>query len=200
MHGRGPAPAYTSDPFADGLPTLDGTRVGLRQPVAADVPDLFAIFGDAETLRYWSHGPLADLAAARAYYDGIVAGLERRDLFQWAVTVPADDRLIGTVTLVDWDRANRRAEIGFILHPSHWGRGLASDAVQTVLGWAFGPMGLHRVEADVEPPNTASLNLLERLGFEREGYFRDRWWTRERWTDSIMLGLLADDLRVGPSR
>lgn len=194
MRGRGPDPVDLPDPFSDGLPTLDGDRVRLRQPTEADVPDLFAIFGDAETLRYWSHGPLADLAAARVYYDGIVSGLATRALFQWAITEPDDDRLVGTVTLVDWDRANRRCEIGFILHPSHWGRGLASDAVRTVIRWARGVMELHRVEADVEPPNDASLRLLERLGFQREGHFRERWWTRSQWTDSVMLGLLTDDL------
>ena len=55
-------------------------------------------------------------------------------------------------------------------------------------------MEVHRVEADVEPPNAASLRLLERLEFEREGHFRQRWWTRGRWTDSVMLGLLTDQL------
>ena len=194
MRGRGPDPVSDADPFADGLPTLDGARVRLRPPREADVPDLFVVFGDAHALRYWSHGPLADLAAARRYYDGMVSGLADRALFQWAVTLPTEDRLVGTVTLADWDRANRRAEVGFILHPSRQGQGLASDAVRTALAWAFGPMGLHRVEADVEPPNAASLRLLERLGFQREGLFRERWWTRGRWTDSVMLDLLADDL------
>ena len=193
MHGRGPEPD-APDPFVDGLPALAGRAVRLRQPRESDVPALLAIFGDAETLRYWSHGPLADLAAARTYYDGIVSGLADRTLFQWAITAPDTDRLVGTVTLVDWDRANRRCEIGFILHPSAWGRGLASDAARTVIRWAREHMGLHRVEADVEPPNAASLKLLERLGFEREGHFRERWWTRGRWTDSVMLGLLTEDL------
>ena len=197
MRGRGPDSTAESDPFEGGLPVLHGRRVRLRPPVAADVPDLFSIFGDAETLRYWSHGPLADLAAAERYYQGMVSGLRDRALFQWAVTLPDEDRLVGTVTLVDWDRANRRAEIGFILHPSRQGRGLASDAVREVLTWAFGPMDLHRVEADVEPPNTASLRLLERVGFQREGLFRERWWTRGRWTDSVMLGLLAGDFPGG---
>lgn len=198
MRGRGPDLTHDADPFAGGLPVLDGDRVRLRQPREADVPDLFAVFGDAETLRYWSHGPLADLAAARRYYDGIVSGLADRALFQWAVTA-GDDRLVGTVTLVDWDRANRRAEIGFVLHPSQHGKGLAADAVRTVLAWAFGPMGLHRVEADVEPPNAPSLRLLERVGFQREGLFRERWWTRGRWADSVMLGLLADDFGASGS-
>ncbi len=194
MRGRGPSPDPGPDPFADGLPTLVGRAATLRQPRASDAPALFSIFGDAETLRYWSHGPLADLAAAQSYYDGIVQGLADRTLFQWAITADGDDHLVGTVTLVDWDRANRRCEIGFILNPSAWGRGLATDAVRTVIRWAREHMEIHRVEADVEPPNVASLKLLERLGFEREGYFRQRWWTRGRWTDSVMLGLLTDQL------
>ena len=193
MRGRGPAPPIENDPFTGGLPPLVGERVRLRPPREADLADLLAVFGDAETLRYWSHGPLADLAAARTYFEGIESGLRDRTLFQWAVTEPEADRLVGTVTLADWDRANRRAEIGFILHPDRWGRGLATDATRTVLRFGFGPMGLHRVEADVDPENHASLRLLERLGFEREGVCRQRWFTFGRWTDSVMLGLLADE-------
>ena len=192
MRGRGPDPG--PDPFADGLPTLDGRAVRLRQPRAGDVPDLLALFGDGDALRYWSHGPLADLDAARRYYDGILSGLADRQLFQWAVTVPPDDRLVGTVTLVDWDRAHRRAEIGFILLPSHQGRGLARDAVRTAARWGTGPMGLHRIEADVDPANAGSLRLLEAVGFRREGLFRERWFTFGSWKDSVMLGLLAADL------
>ena len=108
MRGRG-RDVSGPDPFAGGLPTLAGRAVALRQPRAADVPALFAIFGDAETLRYWSHGPLPNLDAARAYYDGIVSGLADRTLFQWAITA-ADDRLVGTVTLVNWDRATPKGQ------------------------------------------------------------------------------------------
>ncbi|MDT0632126.1 GNAT family N-acetyltransferase [Rubrivirga sp. S365] len=197
MRGRGPAPPPGPDPFADGLPPLDGDRVRLRAPRPADAADVLAVFGDAGHLRYWSHGPLADLDAARAYVDGIGAGWRERRLFQWAVTEPPDDRLVGTVTLVDWDREHRRAEVGFILHPAYAGRGLATDAVRTALRFAVGAMDLHRVEADVDPENAASLRLLERLGFRREGVLRERWFTFGTWKDSVVLGLLAADLAGG---
>lgn len=193
MRGRGPEAPIENDPFTDGLPTLDGARVRLRQPREGDLPDLLAVFGDAETLRYWSHGPLADLAAARTYFEGIESGLHDRTLFQWAVTEPDADRLVGTVTLCDWDRANCRAEVGFILHPGRQGRGLATDAVRAALRFGFGPMRLHRVEADVDPANEGSLRLLKRLGFEQEGLFRERWFTFGSWKDSAMFGLLAAD-------
>ncbi|MEO0558274.1 MAG: GNAT family protein [Bacteroidota bacterium] len=181
------------DPFAHGLPTVDGARLRLRHPRDPDAPDILAVFGDPQALRYWSHGPLADLEAARAYLADIDAGWRDRSLFQWGIADRETDRLIGTVTLTSWDRDNRHAEIGFILHPSRQGVGLASEAVRTVLTFGFGPMGLHRVEADVDPANEGSIRLLERIGFQREGTFRERWWVFETWKDSAMFGLLASD-------
>ncbi len=184
-----------ADPFAHGLPTLDGARVRLRTVRPSDDADLLAVFGDAAHLRFWSHGPLADLDAARRYRRGIEAGTRDRTLFQWAVTEPADDRLLGTVTLADWDRSNRRVEVGFILRPDAAGRGLATDAVRTALRFAVDVMNVHRVEADVDPDNAASARLLTGLGFVFEGRLRDRWFTFfGEWKDTAMYGLLAPDL------
>ena len=181
------------DPFTEGLPTLGSDRIALRQLGGEDVPALRLIFGDPEHLKYWSHGPLSDLEAARTYLDGISSGWRDRTLFQWGIEERGSRQVVGTVTLAGWDPGNRRAEIGFILHPSRLGRGLATEAVRTALRFAFGPMNLHRVEADVDPDNAGSLRLLERLGFQREGYLRDRWFTFGTWKDTVLLGLLAED-------
>ena len=182
------------DLFTEGLPTLDAERLRLRHPQSSDAEAVLNLFGDADVLRYWSHGPLADLDAAYAYLDSIESGWRGRKLFQWAIAERESDQLIGTVTLASWDRDHRRAEIGFILHPRHQGLGLASEAVRTVLAFGFGPMHLHRVEADVDPENEGSLRLLERIGFKREGLLRQRWFTFGTWKDTVLLGLLAEDL------
>lgn len=187
------SPPDAADPFADGLPTLDGARVRLRMPRADDAPDVLTVFGDAEALRYWSHEPLADLAAAERYVAAIHDGWRERTLFQWAITVPPSDALVGTVTLSGYDPAHRRAEVGFMLRRDLHGQGLARDAVEAVLAFAFGPMGLHRVEADTDPDNAASRRLLARLGFREEGHARERWFTFGTWKDSVLLARLATD-------
>ena len=185
------------DPFRHGLPVLDAGRVRLRaprQPEAdggADLDALWAVFSDAETLRYWSHEPFEMRAQAAAYLADIGRGCAERTRFQWAVVDRATDALLGTVTLDAWDRRHRRAEIGFLLGRAHWGRGLAAEAVRAVLAFAFTEMGLHRVEADVDPENGASLRLLARLGFREEGRLAERWFTFGAWRDSVVLGLLA---------
>ena len=203
---NGPQPA---DPFQHGLPVLDGIRVrlrALRAPAAdagadagadggSDLDAVWDIFSDAETLRYWSHEPLASRDQAAEYLAGIARGVAGGTLFQWAVADRETDAVLGTVTLSGWDRRHRRAEIGFLLGRAHWGRGLASDAVRAALAFAFAEMRLHRVEADVDPENGASLRLLARLGFREEGYLAERWFTFGAWRDSVMLGLLAPDAR-----
>jgi len=188
------SPAETepaADLFGDGLPVLRGAWVHLRKPRTADAPDVLRVFGDPDNVRYWSHGPMTDLAEAERYVASIHDGWRDRSLFQWAVTLPPDDTLVGTVTLAGWMPDHRRAEIGFILRRDLHGQGLARDAVDAVLAFADGPMGLHRVEADVDPDNAASLALLARLGFEQEGYARQRWFTYGTWKDSVLLARLA---------
>lgn len=183
------------DPFIDGMPTLGAPRLRLRQLGDADVPALQSIFGDPVHLRYWSHGPLADLEAATDYLNGIQSGWRERTFFQWGIEETGSRQLVGTVTLGSWDRTNRHAGIGFIVHPDRQGLGLATEAVRRVLAFGFGPMGLHRVEADVDPENEASMRLLERIGFQREGLLRDRWFTFfGEWKDSLILGLLAGEV------
>lgn len=193
------------DPFRDGRPVLDGvagggpSRVRLRAPRqpgedgGADLDALFSIFSDAQTLRYWSHEPFATREQGAEYLAGIDAGRADGSLFQWAIADAATDVLLGTLTLYAWDRTHRRAEIGFILGRVHWGQGLAAEALRAALAFAFGPMDLHRVEADVDPDNTASLALLARLGFREEGHLAERWFTFGAWHDTVLLGLLDRD-------
>ena len=188
------------DLFASGLPALDAARLRLRHPQEADVPAFLRVFGRAEDLKYWSHGPLADEEAARAYLADIDRFWRERTLFQWAIADGETDEMMGTVTLNRWDRDNRHADVGFILAREFWGHGLAQEATRRLLRFGFEDMGLHRVEADVDPENAASLRLLAALGFRREGYFRERWFTLGAWKGSVMLGLLAGELTAPAPR
>lgn len=178
------------DPFGDALPVLDTERLRLRPVRRAEGEAIFRVFGDAEAMRYWSHEPLADLDAAHGYIGQMEEGFASRSLFQWVIADAETDAMVGTVTLYQWDRRNRRAEVGFMLGRAHWGRGFAHEAVHAVLRFGFEGMDLHRVEADTHPDNAASLRLLERLGFRREGHLRERWFTFDEWSDSVLLGLL----------
>ena len=175
----------------DCLPVLEGRRILLRWLTERDLDALFAIFSHDEVMRFWSEPAFADRTRARRLLDRIHDGFRRKTLFQWGVVLKdGEDVPIGTCTLSRLDAANRRAEIGFVLNRPFWGEGYMSEALRVLLDFAFGPLNLHRIEADVDPRNGPSLRLLRRLGFRSEGHLRERWLVNGEAQDSLFLGLL----------
>lgn len=175
-------------------------RVTLRRLTEDDLGALLEVFGDPRVARFIGIPRMEDEEGARELLRDIEGHARRRTLLQWGIARTADDRVLGTCTLAHLDRSNRRAEIGFVLGFAHWGQGLAGEAVALLLDHAFGTLGLHRIEADVDPRNEPSLRLLEKLGFRREGYLRERHYheihegrLEGEWQDSVVLGLLAGE-------
>ena len=184
---------------AAALPRLDGPRVRLRAMRQADVPALFALQSDPVGMRYWSYPPLTDIEQARALFEQNRQATDAGDCLPWVIAQTQDDAMVGTCTLFAIDTAHRRAMLGYALDRPHWGRGLAQEALRLALGRAFGPLALHRLEADIAPRNTASTRLVERVGFRREGLRRERWFVGDDVQDSALYGLLARDYAATPT-
>jgi RimJ/RimL family protein N-acetyltransferase len=175
------------------FPRLQGKRVCMRAPTQGDANALFALFADPEVMRYWSRPPMTARAEAEGLIGEILDGFAQRTILNWMVVSRSDDALIGTCALFRIERRHRRAEIGYSLRSDHWGRGLAAEAVSLMLDWAFRTLGLHRVEADIDPRNDGSRKLLERLGFASEGLLRERYFVGDEISDTELFGLLAGD-------
>lgn len=172
------------------LPIIATERILLRELTDDDVPALFEIFSHPEVMRYWSSPPLKSTAQARALLEHIRESFRKQDLFQWGIALQNENHIIGTCTLAQLDASNRRAEIGYVLARTYWGQGLMHQALPALVDFAFTTLMLNRIEADVDPRNAASLRLLERLGFQREGLLRERWIVGDEIQDSVLLGLL----------
>jgi len=173
------------------LPTLEGDGLALRWLTAADLPALAAIFSDPLVVRYMATEPLDTEAAAEQYLQSIHEGFLEGSLYQWGIAL--DGEIVGTCTLAGIDRKNRRAEIGFALGRKHWGRGLIPRALPALIEFAFGRLRLHRIGADTDPRNTASIRVLEKLGFRREGLQRECYFQMGEVQDALLFGLLQGD-------
>ena len=162
----------------------------LRPATLADAEGMFGILSDPESMKYWSNRPITEFDdAVKVLREDLESDAQGNSMC-WAVTLKGQDRMIGKCILFQFSQANHRAEIGFILNRDYWRQGLMRQALQAVIEFAFTRLKLHRIEADVDTDNTGSLALLEKLGFEREGLFRDRWYVYGEWQHSVMLGLL----------
>jgi [ribosomal protein S5]-alanine N-acetyltransferase len=109
-----------------------------------------------------------------------------------------EGRLAGQVTVDNIVRgALRSGHLGYWLDAAVAGRGVGSLAVALVCDHAFGPVGLHRLQADIRPENWPSRRLVERLGFRQEALFRNYLDIDGAWRDHLGYALLAEDLPGG---
>jgi ribosomal-protein-alanine N-acetyltransferase len=174
-------------PFAP----LQTARLTVRPVEAADLTDLMAVNGDAEVCRFLPYEAWPSLDEAQAWLarmETLCAGGQAHQL-----VMVREGRAVGTVLLFRWDEPSARIELGYALGRAHWGQGIAHEALAAVLGAAFGPLGLRRIEAQVQPDNRASNALIERLGFRLEGVLRQRWVAKGRAYDVNAWGLLASE-------
>jgi len=174
-------------------PELSSPRLRLREVHANDAPALFAIHSHPQVMRYWSYPAWTELAQAEQKIADIQRQRRELDILIYAIADADSDRLIGSSAVFHIDPEQARAEIGYSLHPDWQGRGLASEALTLILDYLFKQHGLRRIEADIDPRNLPSCRLLERLGFVREGLFRQRWDVNDEICDSAMYGLLRQD-------
>jgi RimJ/RimL family protein N-acetyltransferase len=144
-------------------------------------------------MRYWSTPPLADCQAAADLIQKIQADWKRHVILKWGIARRTDDLVIGSVTLFNLDFNHRRAEIGYALGREYWGHGYMHEALMALLKYAFEVLDLHRIEADVDPRNAASIRTLEKLGFQREGVLRERWQVNGEIQDAFFYGLLKQE-------
>jgi RimJ/RimL family protein N-acetyltransferase len=172
---------------------LSTPRLRLRAPRARDADAMFAIYADPAVCRYlpWRAWACVDVAHERIerYVKAMAAG----EIVRLLIVRQADAAVLGDCTLFHFDASCRRAEVGYSLATAAWGQGIVQESVGALLRFGFEAMDLNRVEADIDPRNTASARSLERLGFLREGLLRERWIVEGEVSDSAIYGLLRRD-------
>jgi RimJ/RimL family protein N-acetyltransferase len=114
---------------------------------------------------------------------GVRLAIERRD----------GGKLIGWCSVGQWNPTYRSASLGYCLDEAAWGRGIATEAAGALLDWAFEALDLLRVQAEADTRNAASVRVLEKLGFTREGLLRQNCIVAGEVSDSYVYGLLRGE-------
>ncbi|MGV9248021.1 GNAT family N-acetyltransferase [Streptomyces sp. NPDC003710] len=173
---------------------LVSDQVVLREFTLDDVDDVLAIIGD-DTVTTWLSFDSRDRAQTVAMIEGTIerAQQEPRTEFYLGVTKRGDDSVIGFAGI--GLSGVQAGKLGYAIAAKEWGRGYATDAARTLVTYCFKELALHRVTAAIGPDNTASIAMVQRLGFAREGVLRDHVFTNGAWRDSVLFSVLAHEWR-----
>jgi RimJ/RimL family protein N-acetyltransferase len=171
--------------------TIESERLTLRRFADADLPAFLAYLNDPLVARYQSWVSYTE-EQARAVIDeqkGVDPG-RPGGWFTFAVELKETKSLIGHVALSVKGDEHPQAEIGFTFAREFQGRGLAKEAAECVLDYAFGTLGMHRIVAVTDCENERSAALLGRLGMRREGHFIENIWFKGAWGSEYLYALL----------
>ncbi|MFM9936081.1 MAG: GNAT family N-acetyltransferase [Novosphingobium sp.] len=168
------------------MTTFRTARLVLRPACAGDLEALHAIMRQPRAMAYWSTPPHESREQTADFLDGMMTIPQGQGE---DFVIEHGGRLIGKAGLY------RFPEIGYLLDPALWGRGLACEALTAVIDRAFTVHDLPRIQADVDPRNTASIRLLERLGFHETHRQERTWLVGEQWCDSVYFALVLSSFR-----
>jgi RimJ/RimL family protein N-acetyltransferase len=164
-----------------------------------DTDAVHSYMSDPEVCRYLLHGPRSREIVAEKIAEWSTSGrlAVSGDYLQLALQLAASGtgagRVIGHVYFRLKSVDDLAAEIGWTLHPDVEGNGYATEAAEAMLAYAFGELGLHRVIAELDPRNTASIALCRRLGMREEALFREEMWLKGEWSDTGVYAILHSE-------
>lgn len=181
------------DKIFDSFPVLNTERLCLRQIRPSDNQAIFNIFNDPEVTRYYGMKPFSDMAEADALIVRWRRRFSERRLVRWVLAKLADDWVIGTAGFTDWKRHFRSAQVGYDLAQPFWQQGYMREALTAVLEFGYSHMQLNRIEALVLNENIASIALLDKLGFKKEGLLREYGYWGQTHHDLNLFALLKRD-------
>ena len=175
------------------FPEWQTQRLQLRRIEEGDLDEVYRGLSDPKVIKHYG-----------VSYDSKSGTREQMDWYRdlwklkqgiwWAICLRQTGAFIGCCGFNNYDPVNRLAELGFWLLPQFWGRGFGTEAVASMLNFAFAELELNRMEALVEQDNASSERLLLRLGFVKEGVLRECEYKDDNFIDIAVFSLLSEEI------
>ena len=173
------------------FPEITTGRLLLRRMIPADVGEIFFLRSNEEVMKYIDRPRALSLQDAADFLAVIDKSLESHDGITWGLTMKDDpEKLIGTIGYWRLKKEHYRAEIGYMLHPVFWKKGIMKEAIYAVIEFGFTAMHLHSIEANINPGNVASAHILESTGFIKEAHFKEDYFFDGIFRDTIIYSRL----------
>jgi ribosomal-protein-alanine N-acetyltransferase len=174
------------DPF----PLLETERLLLRRLTLEDAPEMFSMRSNAEAMKYICRPVQTTIEEAKTQILKINEMVNFNDGIGWAVCFKHQKALIGTVSFHHIQKEHYRAEIGYMLQPDHWQKGIISEAVKAIIDYGFNELKFHSIEAHIDPSNIASEKVLQKFKFVKEAYYKENFYFDNRFLDTAVYSLL----------
>ena len=178
------------------LPELTTERLTLRKMLVADTADMYEYASRPEVTRYLTWQPHPDRDYTREYLQYLGNRYSAGMFYDWAIVYEPDCKMIGTCGFTAFNCTSDSAEVGYVLNPAYWGKGIAAEALSRVMEFGFDDMGLHRIEAKFIEENERSRRVMEKVGMTFEGVARDGMLVKGNYVNVGVCAILESEWRA----
>jgi ribosomal-protein-alanine N-acetyltransferase len=173
------------------FPELKTGRLLLRKLQGSDANEMFFLRSNENVLRYIGREPTKTIAEAEEFINKINKAVDENESILWGIAfLNEPSTIIGTICIWNFQKEHYRGEIGFILHPGHWRKGIMKEAIHAVVDYGFTVLRLHSIEALLNPENIASSAVLESTGFIKEGHLKENFYFKGKFGDTAIYSRL----------
>lgn len=168
----------------DYLPELITEKLRLRPVINDDAKDIYIYASNPDVTRFVAWEAHTSMEFTRKYLAFIIREYKKKKLYDWGICLKKENRVIGSCGFARIDKRNNFGEIGFVLSPEYWNKGITTEAVKEVVKFGFCKLKLGRIEAVCMAENTASEKVLQKSGMTYEGTLKNRIRKREKYFDA----------------
>ena len=176
------------------FPVLETERLFLRAYDLTDAQGLFELRTNPQVMAHMDSHPYKSMQDAVDMIEKNQKLYEDKEGIIWVMVEKSTNAYIGDFGYWRLIKEHCRAEIGYMLHPEFWRKGYMKETMNTLFPFGFKEMNIHSIEANVNPENKASIQLLKSVGFKQEAHFRENYLFDGIFYDSLIFSLLESDL------
>jgi [ribosomal protein S5]-alanine N-acetyltransferase len=179
------------EPNFSPFPDITTERLLLRRMTKQDAGEIFFLRSNEVVMKYVDRPRAASLQDAEDFLEVINKSLDATDGITWGITIRENpEKLIGYIGYWRMKKEHYRAEIGYMLNPAFWKKGIMKEAILAVLDFGFDTMHLHSIEANINSGNAASGGVLEATGFIKEAHFKEDFFFDGTFRDTVIYSRL----------
>jgi [ribosomal protein S5]-alanine N-acetyltransferase len=178
-------------------PALETPRLRLRLVLESDLEAAHRVLSDHAAMKYYGSQAHQSMDyTQKNFIEPMMMRFRLRDAIPLAITFKGDekDEFQGHVTAVHIDRQFNFTEIAYIVDSRHWGKGIATEAVNCVVQFLINELKIHKIRASCFTDNIASRRVLDKAGFKEEGYLRQNCLLEDKYLDEYIMAIIATDV------
>ncbi|MEK4487249.1 GNAT family N-acetyltransferase [Psychrobacillus sp. FSL H8-0484] len=172
--------------------SLEGKKVYFKALRIEDVQEIHDYASDQEVSRFIGWNLMSTLEESRQHIDIMLKRELAGTHLYSSIVEKLTQAIIGTAMIFNFDQEANQAEIGYVLHKQHWGKGYGTEVVALMSDFAFESLNLHKLHAVVVHANIGSARILEKNRYELEGRLKDHYFIADKYYDALLFGKISN--------